>query len=84
MGDAYLDLLCQLLAPTFKDLLLAADDKPEDLIEFFDDEHDTPVVFWTDGCRTDLKVFLKSEMVELCAHQRNVGEHPYLSSGLRC
>eukprot|EP00475_Leptophrys_vorax_P007991 TRINITY_DN15116_c0_g1_i1.p1 TRINITY_DN15116_c0_g1~~TRINITY_DN15116_c0_g1_i1.p1 ORF type:complete len:1790 (-),score=434.50 TRINITY_DN15116_c0_g1_i1:55-5424(-) len=68
-NENFKNLFCQLIAGTFKELLVESKNDPKKLIKHFDTDWDTPVRFWTENCRKDLLVFLNSEMRELRDYQ---------------
>jgi len=68
-GEAFLSLFCFFFAKTFQEYVLSAKDQPDRLIRFFDQDTDTPVVFWTENCRKDLVACVQMEMAPLIAHQ---------------
>uniref|UniRef100_A0A6A7FQV3 DnaJ homologue subfamily C GRV2/DNAJC13 N-terminal domain-containing protein n=1 Tax=Hirondellea gigas TaxID=1518452 RepID=A0A6A7FQV3_9CRUS len=62
--------VCQLLLTVeFDKQIVGAVHDPEMLIEYFDQDHDSPVIFWNDGCRRDLLKFLELELSSIRDHQ---------------
>lgn len=44
--------VCQLLLTVeFDNQILGAVNDPEMLVEYFDQDHDSPVIYWNEGCR---------------------------------
>lgn len=58
-------VLKQLLSPLFRPYLENGYAKPEELIQFFDEDHDTPLIIWNREIRKDLVSFLSREILPI-------------------
>lgn len=70
IGTNIRELCVLLLDAEFDVRVLGANHSPNALLDFFDNDHDTPVIFWNSNCRSDLLVFLKSELSMIIEHQK--------------
>jgi hypothetical protein len=72
-GEKFLNLFCQLTAYTFKENFVDAKHNAQKFIKHFDSDIDTPVKFWTEGCRKDLLYYLEAELEQLKQyHSQNI------------
>ena len=57
-----LDFLCAMTAKGFRKKFEGAVEDPADLIEYYEDDHETPVIIWTNTTRAEFSAFIDKEI----------------------